>query len=753
MKTDITAINARSISVNGTLVAGAYTVGGNWTTFDFLDADMVLALNGTPVFGTLPAGAVYTNYDNINLLSGGSVMEALKYGSPSTAATNAGTGPLGPVSGGSIIPPTPAPGRLATAFSVAPDVQYHPHTATMTFQGGAAEFTASVSTSGVMTVTAVASGVLVAGMIIASTTSPEGGRILSLGTGTGGTGTYNVQTVSTAIPSTTFTGNAAPVVASVSDARGNAPLSNTIGQGPVLMTDALGRKFLRFALITTAGQGAGTFMTALGTLLNLDTYNQTWFCACRVHYPVQGALVGVGTNGGTVSLSGAAQLGTSGGNNARPNGPFVSGVTSPVPGSAVPNKNKLLVGTQLQIIGSAVASADGLNGASNTAVTGRYYVNEEVAALSVSGARYRNIPGIEVGRKPVASGSPTVFMTFDLYELVGFVSGQFTPATLAAGADAVRDAMLANFAIPPVTENCVIAGDSRTEQNQFTGLSFATLLTDPGASTALPASTRVINYGYSGQGAKTQFAALNSPTSAYNLPLGGGKDRVVYFYGVNDISGASGWPTTFTAVGTSARANEIYDHGGTLDCAFVGSVSGATLTVESVTSGALRLGMTIAGPGIIPGTILNSGSGTTWALSDNHPSGVASGTALTATYGSDRRNVQEALNRGWKVVQTLEINTAGSATGDAADVLRNRISSDLLNDVQAGPGQANDGKVKIIDLRQITVGGKRVFGADAIYTYGAGWYDGGVHLVDASRPFVVSGGQTPQFGYKANLTL
>jgi hypothetical protein len=56
----------------------------------------------------------------------------------------------------------------------------------------AAQFTASV-TAGVMTVTAVASGTIHIGDVLSGSTTPENVTITSLGTGNGGTGTYNLS--------------------------------------------------------------------------------------------------------------------------------------------------------------------------------------------------------------------------------------------------------------------------------------------------------------------------------------------------------------------------------------------------------------------------------------------------------------------------------------------------------------------------------------------------------------------------------
>jgi hypothetical protein len=82
-KTDITAINAKTISVDGVPIPGSPTPVGPFTTFDQIDADSVLALNGVVLFGTLPPGAIYTNFTNLDVDSGVSVAEIIRYGVPS----------------------------------------------------------------------------------------------------------------------------------------------------------------------------------------------------------------------------------------------------------------------------------------------------------------------------------------------------------------------------------------------------------------------------------------------------------------------------------------------------------------------------------------------------------------------------------------------------------------------------------------------------------------------------------------------
>lgn len=97
-KSDITAINAKTISINGVPIPGSAYPTGPYTTFDQLDADTVLALNGTVIQGNPPPGVAYTQYDNVNVLSGLSLGDVVRAGVASNPNSNNGTGPLNPPS-------------------------------------------------------------------------------------------------------------------------------------------------------------------------------------------------------------------------------------------------------------------------------------------------------------------------------------------------------------------------------------------------------------------------------------------------------------------------------------------------------------------------------------------------------------------------------------------------------------------------------------------------------------------------------
>jgi phage-related tail fiber protein len=90
----------------------------------------------------------------------------------------------------------------------------------------ASAVTASIASNGLMTVSAVISGTITRGMQLVGAGVPDGTRITSFGTGTGGTGTYNTNCAAT-VASTTITGAAGFGVYSTT-ARANVPYKMAI---------------------------------------------------------------------------------------------------------------------------------------------------------------------------------------------------------------------------------------------------------------------------------------------------------------------------------------------------------------------------------------------------------------------------------------------------------------------------------------------------------------------------------------------
>ncbi|MES3054901.1 hypothetical protein O6V14_04595 [Sphingomonas faeni] len=181
MRTDIAAINAKTISINGVPIAGSAAPSGSVTTFDQLDADTVLAINGTVVQGTFAPGMQFSNFDNINVLSGVSLGDVVKYGTASTPATNAATGPISGFGGG--VTPTPTPTPTPSNLTVANNPSFVGSPYSSQVSGKSAGSTFSLAGAG-------AAGLNVAGSTISGTPTTVGPVNLVENFGDGSTKTW-----------------------------------------------------------------------------------------------------------------------------------------------------------------------------------------------------------------------------------------------------------------------------------------------------------------------------------------------------------------------------------------------------------------------------------------------------------------------------------------------------------------------------------------------------------------------------------
>ena len=100
---------------------------------------------------------------------------------------------------------------------------------------------------------------------------------------------------------------------------------------------------------------------------------------------------------------------------------------------------------------------------------------------------------------------------------------------------------------------------------------------------------------------------------------------------------------------------------------FVGSTSGTTLTVASVTSGTIKIGQVLTGTGVAAGTYITSGSGTTWGISVSQS--IAAGSILGSTV-----TITPVVSGAYALA-----TTANKASFDA---IQNRLT-EIASDTQA----------------------------------------------------------------------
>jgi hypothetical protein len=127
-----------------------------------------------------------------------------------------------------------------------------------------------------LTVTAVASGAIAIGQVLAGTSVTAGTTITALGTGTGGTGTYTVSTTQTTASTTITATNPAVYYDSVSGAfvinSGTTGTASTIGFGSGALATGLNLTQALGALISP-GAAAATPATFMANIL---TVTQNW---------------------------------------------------------------------------------------------------------------------------------------------------------------------------------------------------------------------------------------------------------------------------------------------------------------------------------------------------------------------------------------------------------------------------------------------------------------------------------------------
>ena len=109
---------------------------------------------------------------------------------------------------------------------------------------------------------------------------------------------------------------------------------------------------------------------------------------------------------------------------------------------------------------------------------------------------------------------------------------------------------------------------------------------------------------------------------------------------------------------------------------FVGSISATTLTVTSISSGALQVGQTITGTGVAAGTTIISGSGSTWVVSVSQTIGsrAMSGSSTSANSPTGSRftsNVFDKIYSSGIVFGNVNLNVSGyNIFYDVADSFR-----------------------------------------------------------------------------------
>lgn len=131
----------------------------------------------------------------------------------------------------------------------------------------AATFTASIAvTTGILTVTAVASGAIAVGQIISGTNVVPGTVITSLGTGTGGTGTYNTNQT-TAAAATSMSAYSPPEWGGVNQIQSITAAANTPANGVTITLNPTSLDF-RSATLNSGTVNTRPVSAAISTVIS-----------------------------------------------------------------------------------------------------------------------------------------------------------------------------------------------------------------------------------------------------------------------------------------------------------------------------------------------------------------------------------------------------------------------------------------------------------------------------------------------------
>lgn len=631
-----------------------------------------------------------------------------------------------------------AGGVSPTNYAIAPDILIQPNTSPMTMQ---ADPTATGYISGqTFTVTAL-TGFLSEGQTITSGAA-AGTKIVKQLTGTNGsTGTYIVsisQTVGSSGAQVAFT---VPTnqIASIGDLKLRADLTpGADNNAPLLMRDALGRKFLRFRLLR--GSFDGAWLRNL-SVPGLDTHNFGVLYVGRFFKNSSNGVIaaigafesGNGLTAGQMTVVGDGSM-------------FVGGSDTYL--NATGNLGRLQVGHQMQVLGSFSATDDGVNGSTTQTSAARYIVNEQAAATTLNLiTRSINRTGVTIGKSSTVATnvSTSGYAYMDVYEIAIWSQGQMgSRAQMPARADAAAAQAMANYAIPAITDSIIFAGDSRSVNEINTGSAFGPIITEPGSG--LPGSTRVLTIAVSGQGIGRLGSMLNRPAfSNTNRPtpllasmmIGGGHDRVALLSGINDTGGL--WPTVNFAQGTAAQADEMYN-GAAITASFTMTMANNTQSMAvTSTTGTIAIGSQVTAAGAVAGLTVTNGSASPYTTNLFQTPALTS-VAATSSLMNYSSVVSELLSRGFKVTWAAEPWFGTSQGAGTA-----RLRADIMGTIPATG-------LRVFDMSQITIGGSAVFGTNYVGNVQTNeMYIDGVHQTDSGKRALLSGLDTPANGYLANL--
>lgn len=351
------------------------------------------------------------------------------------------------------------------------------------------------------------------GLKIGQATGPGGGPSGGTGGGTVTPATLPVAPLMRWHPGASSVTETNGRVTAASDLTGLGPLTGDAASGPLALTDALGRKFWRFN---------GSELLNIPNTFVGDNRSMAVFFVGRMHRPTsRNPIVSMGNRAaGTNSDNPGGEI----------LGSFVSsGHLSTLNsfgrlGRDTANAANMIPGAQLQVLG-ALCRPTGAGGY-------RLYVNTEAGDMGQNSIYRSGYLGGEIGRYANAGSTAAGnWGMFDLYELILYD----TRLTDAEG-DATVAALTSDWAIPAVTNQFILEGDSIAQGTGevVSGLSSGVVVSAPGAG-LVPDNWRVLNLGVSGNTINNLTNRRNAVAgwTAYPRP---GRNVMAFEIGRNDFA-------------------------------------------------------------------------------------------------------------------------------------------------------------------------------------------------------------------------
>lgn len=280
------------------------------------------------------------------------------------------------------------------------------------------------------------------------------------------------------------------------------------GIGPKAMTDAMGNKFWRFE-----GEAFLTIANSLATI----RASSAVFMVGRFHRI--GGKCPVFSLGNQASATKAEMLSAQ---VVAKSAPLLRSFGNYPRDATLPNANRTVAGSQMQVVGCASRGAGG----GGTSI----WLNKD--RLDNGRNDTGSQTGAEIGRNAATPGSSGNWGTFDLYDIA-----VYTQALSNAEGLAIVTALQAAYAIPDVTAQLILEGDSITQGTGLvtSGLACSMILTEPG-TTHIPAHWRVVNVGTSGNQVADMVLRRDAPAGWPVLALPGGPaaNVVAFEIGRND---------------------------------------------------------------------------------------------------------------------------------------------------------------------------------------------------------------------------